>query len=247
MWLMGLAFEFVILLRGLRAGMITKYPCFYAYILCVFGVSAGLYLGFRVSPQFYQRWYWPTQYVTLVIGCGVILEILEHALESYAGARRFLRTLCIGVVAAVVCYFAVGAISGSLFSNVTSAVLERDLRAVQAVFLAIILIVVFHYRISLGRNAKGLILGLGTYVGISLMTLAIFAVLGPGYKNISGVLQSGSYLFALIVWTIALWSYAPNPVPARTGRSGPNYEQLAGETREKLEALRSHFNRTARP
>ena len=247
MWLMGLALEVVILLRGLRAGMITKYPCFYAYICCVFGVSAGLYVGSRVSPEFYQRWYWPTQYVTLVLGCGVILEILEDSLESYAGARRFLRTLCIGVVAAAVCYFGVRATSGSLFSNVTSDLLERDLRAVQAVFLAIMLIVVFHYRISLGRNAKGLILGLGTYVGISLMTLAIFAVFGSSYKDISAVLQSGSYLFALLVWILALWSYAPNPVTDRTSRGDPDYEQLAGETREKLEALRSHFNRTARP
>ena len=246
-WWMGLILEFAILARGLRTRAITKYPYFYVYIFCVFGVSLGLYAAYRVSPSLYGQWYWRTQFVTLLVGCGVILEILERILESYAGARRFLRALCLGILAAVIGYAALKVALGAVRLNpVTFAGMERDLRAVQAVFLATILLVVFYYAIHLDRNAKGLILGFGVYVGVSLMTLAVVAVFDERFQNVTGFLQSASYLFALGVWTIALWSYAPHAIPER-GQSEPDYEELANDTRERLEALRNQFDRTARP
>lgn len=245
LWWMGLALEFVILVRGLQTRMVAKYPYFYAYVFCVFGVSTGLYIGLRLSHGFYNRWYWPTQFATLIIGCGVILEILQQALESYAGAQRFLRTLCLAIVVVASIYVVVKIMSGSLSNFEDSAAVERDLRTVQAIFLAIVLAVVFYYRVSFGRNVKGFVIGFGTYVGISMMALAIFAVFGQRFQKTWGFLQSGAYLFALSVWTVTLWSYAPNSVPRR-GRSDPDYRELSGQTRDKLEALRNHFNRTAR-
>jgi len=244
LWWMGLALEFVILARGLQTRLVAKYPYFYAYVFCVFGVSAGLYVGSRLSGDFYNRYYWPTQFVTLIMGCGVILEILQQALESYAGAKRFLRSVCLAVVTVASIYVVVK-ITSNLSNFESSAAVERDLRTVQAIFLATVLAVVFYYRISLGRNVKGLVIGFGTYVGISMMSLATFAALGQHFQKAWGFLQSASYLFALAVWTVTLWSYAPNPVPGR-GRSDPDYQQLSGQTRDKLEALRNHFNRTAR-
>jgi hypothetical protein len=248
LWWLGLALEFVILIRAVRTRMLTRYPYFYAYVVCVFVVSAGLYLSLKPAPDFYRRWYWPTQFVTLLMGCGVILEIVEHALESYAGARRFLRSVCLGIIAAMMLYAGMKLASGAPWDTfMTSAAMERDLRAVEAIILAAVLLVISYYRICLGKNAKGLLLGLGAYVAISLIALSIYAAFGAPVLRLSGTLQSGSYLFAVAVWTAALWSYAPNPVPPQMGRMGTDYDQLADETREKLEALRSHFNRAAQP
>jgi hypothetical protein len=246
-WWSGLVLELVILVRGLRARMILKYPYFYAYVLCVFVVSAGLYEGYRVSVHFYEHWYWPTQYATLLTGCGVLLEILDHALESYAGARRLLRGLCLGIFGTFFCYIGVKVVRHALWSTlVTSAEMERDLRVVQAVFLAAILGVVFYYGINLGRNVKGMILGFGAYVGISVMTLAIVAVSGNRFVTAWELLQSGSYLFALGVWTVTLWSYAPNPAPERVDRMELDYAELASRTRQSLEAIRSELKGATR-
>jgi hypothetical protein len=248
LWWSGLALEIVILIRGVRTRAITKYPCFYGYILCVFGVSAGLYAAYWVSPTIYFQWYWRTQFATLLVGCGVILEILDRSLESYGGARRFLSGLCAAILVAVVGYAALKVALGAVrLTAVSEAGMERDLRTVQAIFLATILVVVFYYGIGLGKNLKGLIFGFGVYVGTSLMTLAVLSVLGDPFENISERLRSGSYLFALAVWTVALWSYAPNPEVEPFGKIVPDYGQLAGETREKLEALRDYFNGPARP
>lgn len=248
LWWSGLILEIVILVRGLRARAITKYPYFYLYILCVFGVSAGLYAVYLVSPAIYGRWYWRTEFATLLVGCGVILEILDQALESYAGARRFLSGWCIAIIAAVVGYAALKVAMGAVrLTAITEAGMERDLRVVQAIFLAAVMIVVFYYRIELGKNLKGLILGFSAYVGISLITLALLPILGPRFETFSERLRSGSYLFALLVWTVAMWSYAPNPVANRSMGIASDYDQFAGETREKLEALRDHFGGPTRP
>jgi hypothetical protein len=248
LWWSGLALEIVILVRGLQTRAITKYPYFYVYILCVFGVSTGLYATYSVSPTIYSHWYWRTEFATLLAGCAVILEILEHALESYAGARRFLSGLCVAILAAVVGYAALKVALGAVrLTPVTEAGMERDLRTVQAIFLATILAVVFYYGIGLGKNLRGLILGFGEYVGVSLMTLAVLSFRGHRFENISGPLQSGSYLFALGIWAVALWSYAPNPPAGPGGRLELDYDQLAQETREKLKALRDHFDGSPRP
>jgi hypothetical protein len=248
LWWSGLALEIVILIRGLRTRAITKYPYFYLYILCVFGVSAGLYAAYRVSYTVYSRWYWPTEFATLVVGCGVILEILDRALEWYPGARRFLMGLCVAILVAVVGYAGWKVGLGALRSTaVSEAGMERDLRVVQAIFLATIMSVVFYYGIELGKNLKGLILGFGAYVGISVMILALLPALGSRFEILSERLRSGSYLFALLVWTVALWSYAPNPPARRSRGSGPDYDQFAGETREKLEGLRDYFGDPKRP
>lgn len=245
---MGLALELLILARGLRTGMVRKYPYFYAYMLCVLVVSAWMYASYRTSHALYAKWYWPTQFATLVAGCGVILEILAHGLESYPGAMRFLRYLCVGVFGALFSYVGLIKVLRMVWSiSVNSVQAERDLRVVQAVFLATILAVAFYYGINLGQNLKGLILGFGVYVGVSVIVLALRAGLGEGLRPVWGYLQSGSYLFALAVWTWALWSYVPNPVPERIGRIAPDYDALALQTRERLEAIGSQFKGTARP
>jgi hypothetical protein len=240
-WWSGLVLELVILARGLRAGMIKKYPYFYAYILCVFAISAGLYVGYRASPSFYRKWYWPTQFVTLVAGFGVLLDIVENALEAYPGAKRLLRHLSYAVLGAVFATFCLKIALGTL-SN--TAEIERDLRCMEALVLLLVGLVTSYFGIKLGKNLKGLILGFGMYVGVSLITLAVVLVAGKRFEPAWQILQSGSYLAALAIWTVGLWSYAPNPV---ANRIQIEYQVLASQTQVHLDAIRNHFEKTTKP
>jgi hypothetical protein len=246
-WSLGLLLELAILIRAVAKRTLTKFPYFHVYIFCVFCVSAGLGLPYSVSPEFYYKWYWPTEFATLMAGCGVILEILRHALDSYPGAERLARLASLGCFGATFCYVVLRAatrpdVASSLAVTVE---LERDLRVVQALLLAAILVILFYYGIAIGKNVKGLILGFGAYVGTSLMALALRAFLGPRFNSSWEILQSGAYLFALTVWMVALWSYVPQPAPADRVRMDGDYEALAGATRDILNSLRSSFRRTA--
>src|ERR1700752_1192652 len=82
-WLMGLLLELAMLIRAVAGKTVTKFPYFYAYVVCVFGVSAGLYILNDVTPASYYKWYWPTQFATLVAGCGVVVEDLAAPPVSF--------------------------------------------------------------------------------------------------------------------------------------------------------------------
>src|SRR5271169_6364602 len=140
LWLAGMLIEFVILVRAVQAKTLTKYIYFYAYILGVFIVSVGLYIGKSVSPEFYEAWYWPTQFATLAMGCAVVLEIVRQALAAYPGAERLARLASCAVFAVTFCYLEWHVARRMDWSTTNATVeLERDLRVIQALVLATVL------------------------------------------------------------------------------------------------------------
>lgn len=244
LWLTGLLFEFLLLVRCVQNRTLTKYLFFYTYIFCVFVVSAGLYVGHSISPGFYDAWYWPTQFVTLGIGFGVVLEIVRQALPAYPGAERIARLASCAVLVATFCYVEWHVASRVHWTTANATVeLERDLRVIEALVLATVLAIVFYYRIELGKNVTGMILGFGVYIGVSLTTLALRAFVGSPFNTAWGLLQSASFVFATAVWTVALWTDSPNPKPPA---GGSGYDALVQDTRERLDSLRSQLRGVAR-
>jgi hypothetical protein len=246
LWRAGLVVELLILVRAVRSRMVTKFPYFYAYVFCVFNVSLALYFVHAVSPKSYENWYWPTQFATLVAGCGVILDVVRHVFAYYPGAERVARLASLGIFGATFVY--VGgraAMRPELAALAVTVELERDLRVIQALLIATVLCIAFYYGIQIGKNAAGLIVGFGMYVGVSLMTLAVRAFVGHRFDTAWAILQSSAYLLSLIVWTITLWSYSAQPAPLPRTVTDGEYEALAGATMEKLRTLRSNVRRTA--
>jgi hypothetical protein len=242
LWRAGMLFEFLLLVRSVRTKTFTKYFYFYAYILCVFAVSAGLYIGRNGSPQFYDAWYWPTQFATLAMGCGVVLEIVRQSLAAYPGAERIARRASGAVFIVTFCYVEWRVASRAAWSTVAATVeLERDLRVIEALVLATVLAIVFYYRVELGKNVTGMILGFGAYVGVSLTTLALRSFVGPRFDAAWGLLQSASFVFGTAVWMVALWSYSPNPKPPTSGRGDGGYDALVHGTRTHLASVRSNL------
>lgn len=247
LWLAGLLLELLLLVRSVQTKTFTKYLYFYAYIFCVFAVSAGLYIGHSMSPSFYEAWYWPTQFATLMMGCGVVLEIVRQALPAYPGAERFARVASWVVFAATFCYVEWHVARRTVWSTSNATVeLERDLRVIEALVLATVLAIVFYYRIELGKNVTGMIVGFGAYVGVSLMTLELRSFVGPRFDAVWPILQTTAYFFALIIWTVALWSYSPNPDPPGGGGGGAGYDALVDGTRARLHSVRSQLGGVAR-
>ena len=247
LWLAGMMFEFLLLVRSVQTKTFTKYFYFYAYILVVFTVSAALFIGRSLSSPFYDAWYWPTQFATLAMGCGVVLEIVRQALAAYPGAERFARRASCAVFAVTFCYVEWHVVRRTEWSTAAATVeLERDLRVIEALVLATVLAIVFYYRIELGRNVTGMIVGFGAYVGVSLTTLALRSFVGPRFDTAWALLQSASFVFGAAVWTVALWSYSPNPAPPPTERNDAGYDALVHGTRAQLQSVRSSLRGVAR-
>jgi len=116
----------------------------------------------------------------------------------------------------------------------------------QVLVLMSILAVVLYYRIAIGRNVKGMILGYGLFIGTNVMNLALRSYVGSGYHPVWEFVKSYSYVASVVVWTVTLWSYQPNPIPELPTRVESDYETLALRTRGMAAAMRSHLGRAAR-
>jgi len=242
----GLLLELLLLLRGLQARLVTRYYFFYIYAVSVIVVTVTMVVAIWKVPAVYHGWYWPLQFGTLVTGYGILLEILNHVLAPYPGAEKFARFSGLMAFAAILCFALIAPRIFPQQSPGTVIEFERDLRSIQAIFVFVLLAVIFYYGIPIGRNMKGMIMGYGLYVLTSLMSLAVRAYAGASFDRVWDVVQPLSYDGSLAIWLVALWSYCPNPSPDPNISLEEDYEALASKTKSVIGAIRNYLRKAAR-
>lgn len=239
--------ELCILWRAVRTGTLRRYSYFCAYIASTL-TSLALPIVYVVDRRSYNHWYWPIQFATLALGCGVILEIFRHVLSPYPGVERLTKIAAIGAFAAVFCLAAIYVAFGlEPFSAAAGIELERNVRALQAVLLFAILAVIFLYGIPIGKNISGMILGYGNYIAISLISRAVETYAGAWLRLVWIYVQPIAFEISLFIWVVAMWSYHSNPAPDYPIQIETDYEALASRTRKALHTTRSYIGRVARP
>ena len=238
-WFTGIVLESLLLVRSFWTRLIGKYPFFYAYSASVLFMAVLL-----LFPSLHQHWYWGAQFFTLILGYGILLEILNHTLSPYPGAERFAKIAGLTAFALITCAAVLLPLVGSRQSAAdTMHELERDLRTVQALFIFGLLVVISYYRIALGKNMKGMIGGYGVYVGTSLVGLALGSYSANSFGEVSRMFRPFSFDISMIIWLITLWSYNPDPAPAPGICLEEDYEAFVARTRS---AMRSYLRRIAR-
>lgn len=240
LWWIGNAIEALILARSIKGKLYEKYPAFYFYLSTVLLIELLRFAAYTFQPSLHRLLYWYTEYLVATVGYGVILEIYKHALKSSPGAARIARVFLLGVLAAVILKVVANALTNPVWSPATTlADLERDLRAVQALLLFVIVALLAYYRVPVGRNLKGIAFGYGLYVCVCVMSLAFDSLpafeLQPEWRYVQRI----AYLAALSIWAYTLWSYRPIPQPEIESEIERNYKILAGHTMRVLSRARS--------
>lgn len=244
--ILGILLELLLLLRGWRRGLLRHYPYFYTYIAVSFSGALVGYFVLLTHPSAYSAIFWPLEFLTLFVGCGIVLEIFRHVLAPYPGAEKFAQAICVVTFIAIflfgLLYFFISA-PGSIAQSEVS--LERNVRAVQILFFAGIVGTIFYYGIALGRNIQGIIYGYGLYLGMSVMAFALRLYY---HSKVDMLRTARPFVFdvSLLIWLIALWTYDPNPRPSSGGGPGGNYEAVVSLTRARINALRDHLGDSTR-
>jgi hypothetical protein len=246
-WLSGLLVETTILVRSFLGNSFTKYSIFYLYISSVLATSIALYVVSVGAPQpVYARLYWPALFITLSLGYGAIVEVSRHVFAQHSSLDRLARWVAVttyGTIFLLVATHAFLLPRWSLAAN--TADLERYLRMAEAVVLMAIVCLAAYYNIEMGKNLKGMVLGFGVYVGVSVLFLALRLFVGIQFSPTWKIVQSSSYLAALLIWAVALWSYDPAEPPRRLPPDDQGgYLILAGRTKEMLDSINEHLDRT---
>jgi hypothetical protein len=236
-WVLGIFLEALLLFRSWRARHFLKFPFFFSYVGFVLVQSVIRYCVNKFYPSQYANVYWCTEFVGVVAGCAVVLDFYRIALAEFLGVAKLARSALL--LAFVATFLRVLLGQGTLaWSPIQTILLARDVRFVAIVAIFSLLVLVLYYAIPLGRNLRGMILGYGLFLGISVINLSFFGRFGEEVQSVASFIQTSAYLLALSLWTISLWSYSPRRAAARQPLN-ESYVQIFGETQERLARTRS--------
>ncbi|MFQ5738319.1 MAG: hypothetical protein ACE5JX_04860 [Acidobacteriota bacterium] len=232
----------LLLVRAFRGKFLCKYAVFYFYLGYVLLESLSSYYIYVFHPSSYEIFYWYTQFLSVALGYCIIWEIYTQALADFAGAARMARLLLAAIFLLAVFEGFMGTFSNSVWSPAeVPAVLERNLRTVQALLLAGVTVLVAYYAIPVGRNLKGMIVGYGVFISASVTSLALRSHLGKEFQIGWQYLQPIAYFLTLIVWCASLWSYHSNPRPKNAIGLEHDYEILAARMATAMAKTRDYI------
>lgn len=158
-------------------------------------------------------------------------------------AQTVLLVVLVGIVGKTVAVIVNGEVSSA---SALSALLERDLRAAQAILLLVIVALVAYYRVPIGKNLRGIIVGYGVFICASVVSLTLRAYLGKSFQSWWQYLQPAAYDLTLLIWCASLWSYEANPKPKARLELEFDYEAFAAQVSRALARARTYLSRTAR-
>lgn len=247
LWIAGIALESVILFRFLKNRLYAHYPFFSAYLVVVWSWEMALWPIYRFDYASYSQFFWVDQFLNLLAGFGVLFEIVRKSFQRFPGARTFATTLVAAMLAILCGYFVFRLLSSSTYASEGFSDLERDFRAIQALALCGVLVVISYYRIDVGRNLFGIIGGLGLYVGSTILSHELKSYVGAGFNAAWSVIQPYAYLLSLIIWVFTLWSYAPAGAPEIPPEIDDGYEAFARQTQHTLGTMKAAVSKADRP
>ena len=244
----AIVLESIIFFRGLQNRLIRDYFLFYSYIATVLLADIARLCCYHFAPNFYTAVYWSAELAVVVASYIVVIEIFKQVLKHNPGAARLTGDLLLIVFAFLVVYGSSDLVHGGFRSmSRVIAELARDLRYAEGALLLVMLSFFVRYRISASSNLLGLIFGYAYWVGINIMTLALWFLPGNGLSLRLRTLLPLSYNMALLIWCVTLWAVRPNPVQPPENDVERDYELLATKTRGIFARVSSGLVRTMRP
>ncbi len=216
-----------------------RYPAFFTYITLVLLTSIAALLVASRAPAVYPTFYWITEFVALLLGLAVTLEVFHKAFAAFPGVRK-LANLVIAVLAisAIVRLSLGGSSTHELM--LTLVELERDLRVIQSLMLVAFAALVLYYAIPIGRNLMGIALGYGWFVATTVFNLTLRDSLGQRFQTAWSYLQPLEYCVCLAVWCVALWSLTQfTSMEGADGSPNDGYDAISRETELSFGRLRS--------
>jgi len=247
-WWSGIVLETLLLVRGIRGKLLPRYPVFYAYILFVLLQSLVRFSVYYARPQIYSSTYWITEWLGILMGCGVVFDIYRVGLTAYPGTARMARNLLALVFVLTITKAIVNTANDPRWWLIASTMdLERALRTVQALAIAALVLSFFFYSILFGRNLRGVLIGYALFIGESVIWLTFASSGGEKFREFWFYIHPASYFVVLGVWVVHLWSYAPNPEPRREVQLELQYQRVAAATSQRLREMRGYLAKAVRP
>jgi hypothetical protein len=246
-WSLCIVVEGLLLVRAMGTGLFRRLPLFYGYIACVFAKDLLSIPIYKHLPSLYPAFYYTAELILAAMGYGILAEIYSRSLEAYPGVARFFRIFFVVVFLAVVIGVGVATLgTGPASFDRVVAGLEQYLRQFQALLLSCLLVLFMYYRVGVGKNLRGLVIGYSLLVGSEVITLTFALNASTGFGALMRQAEPAFYLISLFVWMASLWSVQEDGPPVLPCRIEQDYERLAALATMVLLRARAQLERMVR-
>jgi len=237
----------VLLLQGVRTRTLRRYPLFYSYL--GYGLVSGLITSWiqAFDKPRYLAAYWYATFLSSAFVFAILWELYGLIFRDYPGSARMARFL---VTFALACCF----ISGVLYLAIWSPgnlgplmELEKTIRLVQVILVALSWALVLYYEIPLGQNVTGLVFGFGFYAMASFLLLLVRPWIPIELFELWRHSQPVAFVLTEVTWLVALKEYAPAPAAAVPRSEELEFPFMAPDSRLALAKARASLGRALQP
>lgn len=218
----------LIVVRAISARLFSRYTAFYCYIGFIIASSAVQLTIWAVigkpSTPYYWSWHLPNLLSPILLTVALV-DIWKRIEPPESFKRRLLLVLFLAVTSTVVVFGArLLETSGDAFFRYQAGALFAQMLVSIFVYMR----VSGKRDINLGRNLKGILLGISLLVGLQGLNFAHLLFIGTAKEVFVFCLQF-FYFLALAIFTYSLWNYEPITALAA------NFRDRLGKVNDDLE------------
>ena len=242
-WWSSVALESILLFRGFRGRLASRYPGFYFYIAFVLIQDVFCMAFARLNTQdSYNSVYWTAELLCVLVSCGIVFEVYRVGLAAYPGTARMARWLLAFVIAVILAKALLNiARDPRWWSEASATGVESSLRTIEGLALAALVALFLFYSIPFGKNLRGIVVALALLVCWSVLCLTFASSTSGHAHDVWKFLYSGMYPFVLGLWLVPLWSYKANPKPEHEVQLEVEYQRIASFTQRRLRSARGYL------
>jgi hypothetical protein len=203
LWILPLLLLTAIALVMLRRKLVRIFPIFFSYTIVVLSREIAL-LFLKYPGNLYALVYWCGEALAVLLGLGVILEVLRHLVPSSRRSRLLLWSVAIlGAIAAVTAVLMLVLVNGGAGADRAFELIilaERSARFLQAFLLIVVIALMSRLGLTWHHYSVGIVAGFGTYSALALAALEFRAHLHFLSDAALVGLNSAAYNVAAIIW-----------------------------------------------
>jgi hypothetical protein len=201
------------------------------------GAAANLSVPLQLSPLCLLQSF----VAEALLWFAVTWEVFRQTFPRGLAPRRIAAGVLISVLflLALVFYFS-GPQPGAYFI----ADFVRKIALSVAAWLLVVLALARYYGMSVGRNIWGMAVGLLVVVSAHIANFAAVEI-SPSFSPIWSLLVPFGFTATLVIWTVTMWSYAPNPRPVAPGE--PLQREAVSYWEERWAALGMTVRKAFKP
>jgi len=169
-----------------------------------------------VAPAHYNRAMWFRVLLSFVAEFAVLIEISNHVFKPYIAIRQLGRLLTAGLCALFSILYILPPILKARPWDIAVLSFAQETALAKGLIVVVMLFAAHYFRLPLGKNVSGMVLGFAFYLAVSIVTFTAAIYYGRElFENLMSWLWPWSYDLCLLVWVVTLWRYDPIPAPQR--------------------------------